>query len=364
MALSVGIVGLPNVGKSTIFNAITSAGAESANYPFCTIEPNVGIVGVPDDRLERIQKYIPCPKIIPATVEFVDIAGLVKGASKGEGLGNQFLSNIRETNAIMHVVRCFDDENVVHVDGNVDPLRDIEVIEMELAFADLSTLERRLKRAEAQARTGAKEDKEEAAFIKRLYDHVEAGNPARTFAFTDDELELIEESHLLTIKPILYCCNIGEDDVPDGNAHSEIVAAHAQKVGAEVVLVSGAIESELSALDESEREEMLAEYGLTEPTLNNLIRNAYKLLGLQSYFTAGEKEIRAWTIPIGATAPQAAGVIHTDFERGFIRANVYTMTDLETYETEAAIRSAGKLRAEGKEYIMKDGDIVHFLFNV
>lgn len=364
MTLSVGIVGLPNVGKSTIFNAITSAGAESANYPFCTIEPNVGIVAVPDDRLERIQQHIPCPKLIPAIVEFVDIAGLVKGASQGEGLGNQFLSNIRETSAIMHVVRCFDDDNIVHVEGTVDPLHDIEVIEMELAFADLATLERRVKRASTQARTGSKEDKEELAFVEKLFAHVEGGEPARTFPFTDDERLMIEDSHLLTMKPVLYCCNIGEEDVPDGNAYSKLVEKHAAGVGAEVVLVSGAIESELSALDESERAEMLEAYGLTEPTLNNLIRSAYKLLGLQSYFTAGEKEIRAWTVRVGATAPQAAAVIHTDFERGFIRANVYTLADLEKYESEAGIRSAGKLRAEGKEYIMQDGDIIHFLFNV
>lgn len=364
MALSVGIVGLPNVGKSTIFNAITSAGAESANYPFCTIEPNVGIVAVPDDRLERIQEFIHTQKVIPATVEFLDIAGLVKGASQGEGLGNQFLSNIRETDAIMHVVRCFDDENVVHVDGNVDPLRDIDVIETELALADLSSLEKRLKKATSQAHTGKKEDKDMLAFVQKLYAHVEEGHPARTFPFTDDERKAVYDFHLLTVKPILYCCNIGEGDVPDGNEHSDKVAAHAQQVGAEFVLVSGAIESELSALEEADRVDMLNAYGLTEPTLNGLIRSAYRLLGLQSYFTAGEKEVRAWTIPVGATAPQAAGVIHTDFERGFIRANIYTLQDLEQHETEAAIRAAGKLRSEGKEYVMKDGDIVHFLFNV
>ena len=364
MSLSVGIVGLPNVGKSTIFNALTSAGAESANYPFCTIDPNVGIVAVPDDRLQRIQRHIQTEKVIPTSVEIVDIAGLVKGASRGEGLGNKFLANIRQTDAILHVVRCFEDDNIVHVDGSIDPIRDIEVIELELAFADLATLEARVKRATSAARTGAQAAKEELKVVQEVYAHVEAGQPARTFALDDDARAIIRDSHLLTMKPVLYCCNVGEGDLPDGNAHSKRVQEYASERGAGVVLVSGAIEAELSDLDPAEREELLAEYGLTEPTLNNLIRGAYSLLGLQSYFTAGVKEVRAWTIPVGATAPQAAGVIHTDFEKGFIRANVYSLADLEEHHSEAAIRAAGKLRSEGKEYIVQDGDIVHFLFNV
>ncbi|MCB9520738.1 MAG: redox-regulated ATPase YchF [Myxococcales bacterium] len=365
MALSVGIVGLPNVGKSTIFNALTAAGAESANYPFCTIDPNVGVVAVPDERLYRIQKHIPTERVIPASVDIVDIAGLVKGAAQGEGLGNKFLANIRETDAILMVVRCFDDENVVHVDGSVDPLRDIEVIELELIFADLDTAQKRVKRAQAAAKTGKAEGKAELAFVEGLIAHLEKGRPARSYPCESEELATIRrDMHLLTVKPVLYCCNVGEDEVASGNAYVEKVRARAASEGAEVVVVCGKIEEELRSLEGEDLAEMLGAYGLTEPALNKLIRGCYTLLGLQSYFTAGEKEIRAWTIPVGATAPQAAGVIHTDFERGFIRANVYTLADLEQYHDEAAIRSAGKLRSEGKEYVMRDGDIVHFLFNV
>ncbi len=364
MSLSVGIVGLPNVGKSTIFNALTAGGAESANYPFCTIDPNVGIVPVPDARLERIQKHIKTQKIIPAVVEIVDIAGLVKGASKGEGLGNKFLANIRETNAILMLVRCFEDPNVVHVDGSVDPMRDIEVIELELALADLETVEKRLKRVQGQAKTGAKEAKAELALVERVKAHLEAGTSARTVEVGDDEAPLLRDFQLLTNKPVLYCCNVGEEDLPEGNAYVDAVRGYAEKVGAGVVVVCGKIEEELSGLDAADKLELLASYGLQEPSLNALIRACYELLGLQSYFTAGEKEIRAWTIRKGAKAPEAAGVIHTDFEKGFIRAQVYTIEALEQYGTEAALKAAGKLRVEGKEYQVVDGDVLHFLFNV
>ncbi|MFN0252704.1 MAG: redox-regulated ATPase YchF [Kofleriaceae bacterium] len=364
MALSVGIVGLPNVGKSTVFNALTAGKAEAANYPFCTIDPNVGVVPVPDTRLARITKYIPPQKVIPAIVEIVDIAGLVKGASQGEGLGNKFLANIRETNAVLMMVRCFDDPNVIHVSGSVDPMRDIDIIDLELALSDLDTAEKRLKKSQGLAKTGSKEGKADLALAEKVHAHLQAGKAARTLQLTDDERKVMMGMGLLTSKPVLYCCNVGEGDLPAGNPWSNIVRERAQKEGAGVVILCGKVEAELAELSEADRGELLASYGLTEPALASLARECYRLLGLQSYFTAGEKEVRAWTIKQGATAPEAAGVIHTDFEKGFIRAQVYSLEDLETHHSEAAIKAAGKMRMEGKEYIVRDGDIMHFLFNV
>jgi len=364
MALSVGIVGLPNVGKSTVFNALTSGKAEAANYPFCTIDPNVGIVPVPDERLARIERRIKTQKVIPAIVEIVDIAGLVAGASQGEGLGNKFLANIRETNAILMMVRCFEDPNVIHVAGSVDPMRDIDVIDLELALADLETTEKRVKKAQGAAKTGNKDGKAELAFVERVHAHLQTGKAARTLALSDDERKQIATWGLLTSKPVLYCCNVGETDLPRGNAWSDSLRARAQAEAAGVVILCGKVEAELAELAPGDRAELLASYELTEPALATLARECYRLLGLQSYFTAGEKEIRAWTIRKGALAPEAAGVIHTDFEKGFIRAQVYALADLEQLGSEAAIKAAGKLRMEGKDYVVQDGDIMHFLFNV
>ena len=364
MALSVGIVGLPNVGKSTVFNALTAGKAEAANYPFCTIDPNVGIVPVPDPRLARIEKHIKTQKVIPAIVEIVDIAGLVKGASQGEGLGNKFLANIRETNAILMMVRCFDDPNVIHVSGTVDPMRDIDIIELELVLADAETADKRLKKAQSQAKSGAKEAKVELALAERVAAHLQTGKAARTLELSPDDKKEVSTWGLMTAKPVLYCCNVGEGDLPKGNAWSDTVRARAAREGAGVVVLCGKVEAELAELAPGDRGELLASYGLEEPALATLARECYRLLGLQSYFTAGEKEIRAWTIRKGALAPEAAGVIHTDFEKGFIRAQVYAIEDLEQHGSEAAIKAAGKMRMEGKEYVVADGDIMHFLFNV
>jgi len=367
MGFQCGIVGLPNVGKSTIFNALTSAKAEAANYPFCTIEPNTGIVKVPDPRLARIQQYIVTDKLIPATMTFVDIAGLVKGASKGEGLGNQFLGHIRETNAIAHVVRCFSDPNIIHVDGGVNPTRDIEVIDTELMLADLETLNKRYNSMEKQARTGDKRAQATMGVLTPIKQALEAGRPVRALGLSEDELKAVHDFHFITAKKVMYVANvddtdIGQNEKSEPNEHVKSLQSHAAKEKSPVVQICGKIESEIAELDEAEKTAFLHEMGMKEPGLNRVIRAGYELLGLQTYFTAGEIEIRAWTIEKGWKAPQAAGVIHTDFEKGFIKADVFSYEDLMKYKSEAKVRDAGALRLEGKEYVVKDGDIMHFRF--
>ncbi len=364
MALRCGIVGLPNVGKSTLFNALSDAGAESANYPFCTIEPNVGIVSVPDARLDRLAEISGSQKILPTTIEFVDIAGLVAGASKGEGLGNQFLSHIREVDAIVHVVRCFDDENIVHVAGSVDPVRDIEVIDTELLLKDMETMEKRIDRTRKMTKTGDKKAKEELAFYERVEAHLNEGNAARSFEVRSDEEVWMKSLFLLTRKPLLYAANVSENDLVDGNEYVDRLKAAVEKDAASVILVSAEMEAQIVELDEAERKDFLEDLGVKESGLDRLVRAAYALLGLITYFTTGPKETRAWTITRGTKAPQAAGVIHTDFERGFIRAETIKFADFDRLASESAAREAGLMRSEGKEYVVVDGDVMLFRFNV
>lgn len=364
--MKAGIVGLPNVGKSTLFNCLSNAKAQSANFPFCTIEPNIGVVNVPDPRIAKLESLVKPERVQPATVDIVDIAGLVKGASKGEGLGNQFLGNIRETDAILHVLRCFENENIVHVDGSINPIRDKETIDMELQLKDLETTEKKLDKVKRAAKTGNKEAQKEEAALLKAKAGLEAGISVRAIDFTDSEREeFIAPLQFITDKPVMYICNVDEGAATSGNKYVEQVKEAVAGEGAEVLVLAVGTEADITELDDFEERQMfLQDIGLDEPGSAKLIRGAYKLLNLQTYFTAGVKEVRAWTIPIGSTAPQAAGVIHTDFEKGFIRAEVIAYDDYVQYGSEAKVKEAGKMRVEGKEYIVQDGDVMHFRFNV
>ncbi|UTW65792.1 redox-regulated ATPase YchF [bacterium SCSIO 12643] len=366
MALKCGIVGLPNVGKSTLFNCLSNAKAQSANFPFCTIEPNLGVITVPDDRLNKLEELVNPERVLPTTIEIVDIAGLVKGASKGEGLGNQFLGNIRETDAIIHVLRCFEDDNIVHVDGRINPVEDKEIIDAELQLKDIETLEKASDKVRRAAKTGDKTAQKQAAFYEKLIEHLSAGKSARSVeASSDDEENALKSLQLLTSKPVLYVCNVDEASVVTGNSHVEAVREAVKDEDAEIIVLGAAIEADIMELDTyDERQMFLEELGLEKPGVSRLIQSAYKLLNLETYFTAGPKEVRAWTINEGTKAPQAAGVIHTDFEKGFIRAEVIHYEDFVKYGSESGAREAGKLSVEGKDYTVVDGDVMHFRFNV